>query len=106
MGDGFSRGLLPWMGQGQMIDKRITVLEADPRLQVPLDGLGSHRADLRELRACQDKLRHVAWAWRAGLLRTELSPDGDDLRPWLDRLGAAGAPMDGWHSARFAKEKL
>ena len=59
--------------------KRIGELVADPRLQVPLDGHGSHRHDLAELRVCQAKI--------------------DTLRAHLDRLQSvdtmAAAKRDG-----------
>jgi hypothetical protein len=38
---------------------RVAGLEADPRMQVPLDGPGSHRADLAEQHALRDELAKV-----------------------------------------------
>ena len=41
------------------VDTELATLREDPRLQVPLDGPGSHRADLMELRRAQETIKNL-----------------------------------------------
>jgi len=58
--------------------REIERLEADPRMQCPLDGPGSHRVDLQELRLLQKEIDRLT-----DILHKELA--GETINYWKDR---------------------